>query len=251
LLAEAEEDNLAVGPRWVRWFSCSLCEQNYHGIVKCALGWACWKTYVGRQEDDNLWVNAMTLLGNGLTCAQRHEDALSVLEAELALQRRLGDSEGNILAVQSNLASTYALLRRPEALSMGRDVYLGNVKLHGEESKDALIEASNYGSTLLNFQRFGEAKPLLRKVIPVARRVLGASHVSTLRMRWGYAESLYRDDIATLDDLREAVTTLESVAPSWKRIYGEKHPETPKVQNALANARAALRARETPPLGSA
>jgi len=70
-------------------------------------------------------------------------------------------------------------------------------------------------------------------------------------MRWGYAESLYRDDIATLDDLREAVTTLESVAPLWKRIYGEKHPETPKVQNALANARAALRARETPPLGSA
>ena len=30
--------------------TCSLCEQEYHGDVQCALGWACWKTYVGRSE---------------------------------------------------------------------------------------------------------------------------------------------------------------------------------------------------------
>ena len=32
--------------RW-RWDTCRLCEQDYHGVVRCALGWACWKTYVG------------------------------------------------------------------------------------------------------------------------------------------------------------------------------------------------------------
>ena len=40
--------------RWTRWFTCSLCEQDYHGVVRCALGWACWKTYVGRPETDGL-----------------------------------------------------------------------------------------------------------------------------------------------------------------------------------------------------
>ena len=29
---------------------CSLCKQDYHGVVCCALGWACWKTYLGRPE---------------------------------------------------------------------------------------------------------------------------------------------------------------------------------------------------------
>ena len=62
---------------------------------------------------------------------------------------------------------------------------------------------------LQNLERFEEAKALLRKTMPVARRVLGESHELTLRMRWIYAKALYLDPGATLDDLREAVTTLE------------------------------------------
>ena len=44
LFDEAEEDNLArkvKEERSKKWYSCSLCEQHYHGVVKCALGWAC------------------------------------------------------------------------------------------------------------------------------------------------------------------------------------------------------------------
>ena len=50
---EAEENNLDAGlydARWARWHTCGLCEQEYHGVVNCALGWACWKTYLGRSE---------------------------------------------------------------------------------------------------------------------------------------------------------------------------------------------------------
>ena len=50
------------------------------------------------------------------------------------------------------------------------------------------------------------------------------------------------DDGATLDDVREAVETLESVAKSWTRVFGKSHPETSRIQIALATARAALRA---------
>ena len=53
----------------------------------------------------------------------------------------------------------------------------------------------------------------------------------------------YMDPTATLDDLRKAVETLESVAPLWKRVFGNAHPETPKVQAALKEAREVLAAR--------
>ena len=55
LVAEGEENNLdgkVMNQRWHRWTTCSLCEQEYHGVVRCALAWACWKTYLGRPERD-------------------------------------------------------------------------------------------------------------------------------------------------------------------------------------------------------
>merc|ERR1711938_441606 len=71
------------GPRFLRWYTCGLCEQKYHGDVACALGWACWKTYLGRPEVDELRRMGMEQLGNGLSRAEHYEDALSVMEAEL------------------------------------------------------------------------------------------------------------------------------------------------------------------------
>ena len=76
----------------------------------------------------------MNQLGNGLHDADQHEDALTVREAELAMKRRLGADEDNILAAQGNLALTYARCgRRPEALRLRQEVYSGRVKLDGEE----------------------------------------------------------------------------------------------------------------------
>ena len=106
--------------------------------------------------------------------------------------------------------------------------------------------ANNYASSLFDLKRYGEAKTLLRKTISVARRVRGDSRELTLKMRWLYAVALHHDPDATLDDVREAVETLESVAPLWKRVFGPSHPETPLVQNALEDAREALAANETP-----
>ena len=65
-------------------------------------------------------------------------------------------------------------------------------------------------------------------------------------MRWVYAEALCRDPSATLDDLREAVTTLEDTARTALRVLGGSHPDTVDIEGRLRDARAALRARETP-----
>ena len=57
---------------------------------------------------------------------------------------------------------------------------------------------------------------------------------------------LYRDDNATLDDLREAVTTLEDVDRIARRVLGGTHPSVVEIEERLRDARDALRARETP-----
>ena len=79
--------------------------------------------------------------------------------------------------------------------------------------------------------------------MPVARRVLGEGHRITLKMRWLYAETLYKDDEATLDDLREAVTALEETERTARRVLGGAHPTTVGIEGALGKARAALRLR--------
>ena len=82
-------------------------------------------------------------------------------------------------------------------------------------------------------------------MIPVAQRVLGGNHEVTLRMRSNYAMALYQADDATLDDLREAVTTLEDTERTARRVLGGAHPLTSEIEEALGNLRAALRAHKT------
>ena len=96
-------------------------------------------------------------------------------------------------------------------------------------------------------RRFEEAKLLLRKAIPTARRILGENDIDTLKMRVIYAQSLYMDDGAPLDDLREAVTTFEELERTTRRVLGGAHPLTKMIEGALPEARTVLRARETPP----
>jgi hypothetical protein len=61
-------------------------------------------------------------------------------------------------------------------------------------------------------------------------------------MRWVYAMALYKDDSASLDDLREAVTMLEDTERTTRRVFGGAHPLTFSIEDELRNARAALRA---------
>ena len=156
------------------------------------------------------------------------------------------DAPARCAACEANLANTYSMLGRDEeALQMRRDVHCGRVKLDGEEHFESLLAASNYASGLVDLQRFEEVNALLRKVMPVARRVLGESHDLTLKMKWNYAEMLYKDD-ATLADLREAVTTLEETARIARRVLGDAHPITEGIEGELRDAQDALYARGLP-----
>ena len=54
----------------------------------------------------------------------------------------------------------------------------------------------------------------------------------------------HKADGATLDDLREAVETVEEAERIARRIFGSVHPQVVDIEESLRDARAALRARE-------
>ena len=115
------------------------------------------------------------------------------------------------------------------------------MKLDGEEHESTLRAAYNYATSFHDLRRFDETKSLMRKMVPVARRVLGESNDLTLTMRSNYGRALFKDEGATLDDLREAVTTLEDAGRIARRVFGGANPLTEGIEAELRNARAALR----------
>ena len=102
----------------------------------------------------------------------------------------------------------------------------------------------NYASSLVKLERHQEAEALMRKMIPVARRVHGEGHRTTLAMRLMYARALCRADGATLGDTREAVARLEDAGRIARRVLGGAYPLTVQIENNLGFARETLRARE-------
>ena len=121
-------------------------------------------------------------------------------------------------------------------MRMRRDVYSGTVRIHGEESEYTLQEAFNFAATLFDLKRHREVKALMRKMIPVARRVFGEGRDLTLRMQLINARALYAD-AATLDNVREAVTTLEDTERTTRRVMGGAHPLVAEIGVALQEAR--------------
>ena len=101
---------------------------------------------------------------------------------------------------------------------------------------------------LITLQRLEEARSLLRRTVPVARRVRGESDALTLSMRSNYARALCYDPTATLGDLSEAVTTLEEIEQIARRVLGSDHPITTEIVYHLQTL---LRAREAPSLRGA
>jgi hypothetical protein len=194
----------------------------------------------------------MRQLGMGLSAANHQENALSVKEAELSMLRHFSASPADILSSMSSIAWTHAELGHMEkALSMERELYSEHLKFYGDDHPNTLVVASNLATSLRELRRVEEAKALLRRTLPVARRVLGESTEIMLKIRLGCAAALYEDPAATLDDLREAVTTLGEIERTARRVLGGTHPLTVNIERALRYSREALSARNVSALREA
>jgi len=251
LVAEAEErdlDDEAVQARWDRWNTCRLCEQRYHGVVMCALGWACWKTYVGRPEEHWARRMAMNQLANGLAVAEYHEDSLSVREAELATEERLGASPLRTLVTRGNLALSYYHLGRIEdALRLQREVYTGwqilsvsSEVLSSSALREAVgdslaISVGNLTELLVAAREFEEAQSLAREKLPAIIDRHGSDHTLTLEVRTWYARALFLEG----EDLSEPERIHEDVWRRSRRVLGDSHPDTERAREFLEEVRSA------------
>ena len=106
-------------------------------------------------------------------------------------------------------------------------------RISSSVASDTVDAANNHAVSLIHSKRVREARALLCKALPVARRILGDNSDLTLIIRWNYATALYKDAGATLDDLREAVTTLEDIEQTARRVLGSAHPDVAAIENNL------------------
>ena len=197
----------------------------------CALGWACWKTYLGRPEEDYPRRAALNLLAGGLYSVKNFKEAASVHETQLSLSRRLGASKQNILMMQSNLSNLYEVLgRREEALQMLREVYNAWLKLNGPRDRATLKSACDLAGHMISNSLLDEAKQFLSEQIPLALKVLGPDDMETLKMRWRYALAL-----GDPKDYDETVAILEDVARRSRRVFGDLNPMTTSAGDDSVN----------------
>jgi len=199
-----EEEELNTGEGIRKWDTCFDCGQSFHGAVKLTLGWACWKTYLGRPETDKYRFAALGTLGNALRFgAGRSEEALPVLEATLALSRRgyWSHKEQRILIVQGNIASTlFDLGRYEEALVLKREIYSRLVATLGVSHQRTLLNGNNLANSLLSLELWVDGIALLRDLLPAARQLLGSNSNIALLISKNIALALDQSPEGTRDD---------------------------------------------------
>ena len=224
----AAEGDVGVQANWRRWDTCGLCHNEIVGNVRCALGWACWKTYLGRLENQTLYNMVICQLAAGLFEGDRSAEAAVVLEAQLAAELRTLNRPANILAIRSNLANCYTKLdRSEEALPIFRAVY---------EANGDLVAAMNYIQALVQANQFAAARAVGRKELPALRK-LGLDHDLALNFRRNYAGALYGDENATVDEQREGLAMIQDVATRWARVFGADSHEARHLAGVLSEAK--------------
>ena len=230
---------------WDKWTTCGVCKQEHHGVVMNALGWACWKSYVGRPEGNDERRTALTTLSFGISSDT--EASICIHEAHLDCVRRFApDDEFDLLSAKSNLAVAYKTNgRASEALALEREIYAKSKEI-GEDSVDAIVTVNNLADSLMVTGLFAKARTLVREHLTEASDSIGADHQETLYLRMNYAVSLTyedenhneeSDDEQDRKDYLEAERVAADVLRRAERIFGSHHPVTDDARAILKDVR--------------
>ena len=167
----------------------------------------------------------MNQLGNGLREAKHYQDALSVIEADLATERRIGACEEALLVTRTNLCICLSDLgRAEECLKMRREILADTSRIYGPDHENTIIDAINLSESLIAAKLFKEAKSSLREKIRVALRTRDDRNEFVLDLRANYARAIYRDTNSSRGAVHDAVAIIEDVVRTSRRVYGIRHP---------------------------
>ena len=256
-MAVKQLEDLHQGKGIAKFSKCFDCGQFFHGPLFLALGWAAWKTYLGRPETDVIRYGSLDMLGGALQ-KSRPEEALPLLQAALALNRRYFSSHDALAyGTEKKLCVCLdALERGDESHIIKREIYDRRVATLGVSDERTITSAMHVSASSVSLLRWDECKTFTRNQLPTARRSLGADHENTLKLKALLASSLCLDpentrndlrlnqygrwqpvfDLDTGDDILEAQTILQDVVQRQRRIFGQGH----YAEDLLSEVRARL-----------
>ena len=240
-----ENDPAHTGPledyssRWGRWHTCGLCEQSYHGVVACALGWRCWLTYVMLPRTDVRRYFAMETLGSALIEGRRGKEALPLLQTSLTECRFYTppDSEAYPLMMRHNrqcIARCYNELgQHHKALKIQRDLFENQLELSGSSGAIAFSSAACLAYTLVALGKYAEARDLAVRWQPEARKIIRYEG-NDIELQLSFANATWKDpDILSPEARFNATKFLDLAYKQSRRVLGPLHPKTRRVRESF------------------
>ena len=92
-------------------------------------------------------------------------------------------------------------------------------------------------NSLIDDEHFAEARTLINETLPIARRICGDAHDTTLGLRFLLPRSIILNlDTSTQEDLRVAKEELEDLLRTTRRIFGQSHPRVGLVKKLIEAA---------------
>ena len=243
---------------WTRWNTCQKCGQQFHGVVRHALGWSCWLTY-RTLEGDELRCRALDELGHGLFAVGRYEDALAAFAGAATCWEavpkerksrhqehvsqslvamccgKLGRHVRSVISPNATM-SGHELMR--EAINSALDDNFGRIlglpqMIDGLES----IFFLRYAVCLLEDNLVARATKALIVAIPKATRVLGEDHAIVIELDWRLSQAKYLSHFFGRDDYRnDLVLSIKAhveVIGRSSRVLGNHHPTTRAIAASL------------------
>jgi hypothetical protein len=146
-----------------------------------------------------------------------------------------------MLIAQGNLASTYLVLgRTDDSLRMKKAVYAGHIRLFGDLHEKTFDSALNLSVALVKADEASESMAFSRRLLPLARRALGADHDVCLRLAHSYAYAAMNCAAVSREELIFAEKLVEDTVRRLRRVFGISHPSTARAEADLARIRRLL-----------
>lgn len=245
---------------WRRWHTCQQCGQQFHGVVRHALGWSCWVTYRMLPEGDELRCRALDELGHGLFAVGRYEDALTAFAGAATCWEAVPKERKNVrqqYVSQSLVAMCCSKLGRCVRSLVSPNS--PNTTMSGHELMHDAIDSANcfsrvlrwpqmdgrlesifslrYATCLLEDNFVAKAMRHLIVAIPKATRALGEDHAIVIELGWRFAQANYLTHFFGHDNYRnDLIFSIEGHVTMLRRssrVLGNHHPTTRAIAASL------------------